>query len=336
MSLFSELVIFGISLFLLSKGSNTVIKSSVKIARITKLGELTIGFLLLSVTTSLPELAVSMNAIASNDVGISIGNILGSNIANICLVIGLMGFLQPVRISEKTLMRLSEILSLSSFVLIILLVLNPLSKLIGLVLLFFFGVFVMYSLKKKITLEIKIEEKLEFLTKFRFPPKFYFSLIFLIVGLLVVIFSSSFVVSSASNIALMMGIPESVIGATIIAIGTSLPEISTVLAAFKDRHLKLGLGNAIGSCLTNLTLILGIVLVYSPFRINMEVFTTLVVFFLISNTVFWFFVGSIGRKKLDRMEGAILIGIYIIFLIATFSYTVPDVGNFYLVLNPLK
>ncbi len=336
MALLTELIIFMASIFVLSKASHTVIKSSVKIARITKLGELTIGFLLLSVATTLPEFAVSMSAILSEDVGISIGNLLGSNITNICLLIGLMGLMHPIRIAEKTLMRLSEILSLSGFILIMLLVLNPLSRLIGLVLLFLFVMFSLYSVKKKITLEIKLENTLNFLSTFNFPLKFHKSLFFLIIGLILVIGSSWFVVNSASNIASILGIAESIIGATIIALGTSLPELSTVVTASREGHTKLGLGNAIGACLTNLTLVLGFILVLTPFRIDMEVFATLVIFVLISNTLLWLFIGSLGRKKLERKEGAILLIVYILFLIMTFSLTIPGLGYFSLILKSLK
>ena len=105
------------------------------------------------------------------------------------------------------------------------------------------------------------------------------------------------------------------IGAKVVAIGTSLPELSTAIAASKEGHLKLGLGNILGACLTNLTLVLGFILILSPFSINMEVFTTLVFFVLVSNFLLWLFLGSFGRKKLERIEGIILLIVYVIFLI---------------------
>jgi len=336
MDLFSELIIFIVSIFVLSKASHTVIKSSVKIAKITRLGELTIGFLLLSVATTLPDLAVGFSSILSEDVGIAIGNALGANIAKICLIVGLMGLFNPMRIDERTLTRLTEILSLSSFILIMVFILSPMSTLIGIVLLILFVIFNLYSIRKKITLELKLEETLEFLTNFKLPNTFYKSLFFLIIGSAIVIASSWFVVESTSNMATILGISESIIGATIIAIGTSLPELSTALTAFREGHLKLGLGNVIGSCLTNLTLVLGVILVLAPFKFDMEIFATLTIFAIISNTLLWFFIGSIGRKKLDRREGVILLIVYFIFLITTFSLTIPGLGYFTLILKSLK
>jgi len=334
MALLTDVIIFAISIFILSKSANTIIKSSVKIARITKLGELTIGFLVLSIATTLPELAVSSSAIVSGDIGISIGNILGSSVTNICLLIGLIGLLHPMRIAEKTLMKLTEILSLSSFILIMLLIFTPLSTSIGIVLLVLFVMFSLYSVKKKITLgEIRLDEPLNMLPKFKFSRTFYKSIFFLIIGLILVIVSSWFLVDSASNIAMNLGIAESIIGATIIAVGTSLPELSTAVAASKEGHLKLGLGNIIGACLINLTLVLGLVLILSPFSINIEVFTTLVVFVLTSNVLLWLFLGSLGRKKLERIEGAILLIVYVIFLILSFSVSFPGLGLFSLILK---
>ncbi len=334
MTLLTDVIIFALSIFVLSKSANTVIKSSVKIARITKLGELTIGFLVLSIATTIPELAVSSSAIISGDVGISLGNILGSSVTNICLLIGLIGLLHPMRIAEKTLMKLIEILSLSSLILIILLVTNSLSKPIGIALLIVYLLFGLYSVKKKITLgDIRFDKTLNLINKFKFSSGFYKSIFFLIIGLILVLFSSWYVVNSASNIAMSLGVAKSVIGATIIAVGTSLPELSTAVAASKEGHLKLGLGNIIGACLTNLTLVLGLILVLSPLTIAIDIFITLVGFVLISNVLLLIFIGSIGRKKLERFEGAILLIVYIIFLILTFSATIPGLGLFSLILK---
>jgi len=88
--------------------------------------------------------------------------------------------------------------------------------------------------------------------------------------------------------------------------------------------------------LTNLTLVLGVILVLAPFKFDMEIFATLTIFAIISNTLLWFFIGSIGRKKLDRREGVILLIVYFIFLITTFSLTIPGLGYFTLILKSLK
>ena len=318
MKLLLESMIFIISTLVLTKSSHTVVKSSVKIARVTGLGELTIGFLVLSVATSIPELIVSLSAILSGNVGIAIGNVLGSNITNVCLIIGLIGFLKPIRLREKTLTKLSKMLFLSTLVLVVLLTATSLSRMFGIILILVFLMFALYSTRQNITLgKIRLEEPRLFLSKILFFLSFYASILSLMAGLVVLTISSWFVIDSASNIASLLGIPESVIGATIIALSTSILELSTTLSALKQNHLRLGLGTTIGSCLTNLTLILGFILFLSPFRVDMSVFTILVAFALFSTILLYLFLGRLGRKKLERREGMILLIVYTLFILLT-------------------
>ncbi len=312
-----QLFIFIISVIIIAKASHIVIKNSVKLARITKLGELVIGFVILSVATSLPELAVSFSAITSGNVGISIGNLLGSNIANLGLVIAIPAIMTPIVIGRGTFRKLPSLLFFCSIIPLLLLTMSEMSSLIGGMLILAFIFFVFYSMKKKISLRIIREEPKDILKKLLMPFEFYKACFLLCIGLLILLISSSFVVSSASNISSMVGIAESVIGATVIAIGTSLPELSVALTAIKTRHHKMAIGNTIGSCLTNITLILGIVLIFSPVAINIRIFSTLLLFVIGITMVAWYFFTT-GRK-LDRTEGVILLFIYIVFLISTFG-----------------
>lgn len=329
MTLLIESIIFIISMVILAKASHTVVKSSVRIARITRLGDLTVGFLLISVATTLPELIVSTSAIVSGDIGISIGNILGSNITNICIIIGLVGLLRPMRMTEKTLMKLIEILFICGVILVMLLISTSPGRMTGIALLLLFFLFSAYSVREKITLgKIRLEDLSRKIPRLRFSVSFYKTVFFLIIGLIFLIVSSRFVVDSASNIASIFGIAESIIGATIIAVGTSLPELSTTLSALKENRLRLGLGTTIGACLTNLTLVLGFVLILSPFKVDIGVFTSLVAFVLFSTVLLYLFLGRFGRKKLERNEGIVLLVVYIIFLIITFIVSFPGLELF--------
>jgi len=327
MTLIAESTIFFGSIIVLALSSYVVVRSSIRIARITRLGELTIGFIVLSIATTLPEMIVSTTAIVSGDIGISIGNILGSNIANICLIIGLVGLIRPVRMAEQTLMKLTLMLFLCSVIIIIFLISSSLGNITGIALLLLFLVFSLYSLKKKINLgEIRLEEELVKLLKFKFTFGLKKTLFLFIAGLILTIISSKFVVDSASSIASILGIAGSVIGATIIAVGTSLPELSTSLNAVRENHLRLGLGNTIGSCLTNLTLVLGLILLVSPSPVDMNRYTTLLAFVLISTILLWIFLGGYGRKKLERKEGLVLLIVFIVFLIMIYYFPLPGLG----------
>jgi cation:H+ antiporter len=321
-----QLAIFSISIVVLSKASQIVVDNSIKMARMTKIGELVLGFILLSVATSLPELAVSFSAITSGDIGISIGNLLGSNVSNLALVIGLPAIMAPIAVSGRTFNKLMTILFLSSIIPLLLLTISELSAAIGVFLIFVFAGFSLYSIKEKITPDLISREPRNVMKKLLQPFRFYKSAFLIAVGILTVILSARFVVYSASEMAGMLNIAQSVIGATIIAIGTSVPELSIMLAGVKKGHYSLVLGNTIGSCLTNITLILGVVLLMSPLAINLSVFSTLLIFVIASTMVTWYF--FVSGRRIDRKEGVTLIFIYILFLIFTFGLQITLIEFF--------
>jgi len=327
MSLLIELGIFIVSIFILSKASHTVIKSSVKIARITRLGDLVVGFLILSIATVLPELTISITSVISGNFGIAFGNILGSNITCLLLILGLMGFMKTVKITENTWRRLSDILFLSSLILVILLILTYLSRIVGFALLVLYVIFSIYSTKKKITLgEIRLDQPLKIIPKLKISTSLLKSILFLFIGMIIVFATSWFSVNSASNIASGFDIDQSFIGATLMAIGASLPELTVAVRAQREGHLGLGLGNTIGSGLTRLTLVLGLVLLVAPLSVNINLFTVLVIFVFISTLLVLLFLGSWGRKKLDRVEGLVLLILYFIFLIVLSVVSYPNLG----------
>lgn len=312
-----QLLIFIISIAILAKSSHIVIKNSIYIAKITKLGELVIGFIILSIATTTPELAVSFSAILSKNVGVSIGNLLGSNITNLGLILSIPAIMGPLAIKKGTFEKLPSLLFLSSIIPLFFLMMHEMSRIVGGVLIGVFVIFAFYSTKKKLSLKLVYREPRDLLKKVLMPFQFYKALILLLLGLFVVIVSSNFVVSSASKISSIVGVAESVIGATIIALGTSLPELSVSLTAIKTKHPNLALGNIIGACLTNITLIFGIVLLFSPIVVNIKIFSTLLFFVISITMVSWYFFTT-GRR-LDRMEGIALLFIYILFLISTFG-----------------
>jgi cation:H+ antiporter len=297
------------ALIALAISSHVVIGSSIKIARITRMGELIIGFVLLAVATSIPELAVSISAVVTGEIGISIGNLLGSNVADLALIIGFAALLSPILIRRKMLRELSTTLFFTSMILLLLLQLGYASRLIGLGLLLIFVYFIWWTVKRRVTVLPQRRKRFDFLAFL--PAIFWFS-----IGLAGVIVSSAFVVSSASSIAALLGIASSVIGATAIAIGTSLPELAVNITAIRKRRYGLAIGNTIGSCLTNLSLVLGAVLVASPFVIDMSIFSTLIAFVLLTNIMVWFFM---GRGRLARFEGSALLFVYLIFIMTVYG-----------------
>ncbi|OGI16021.1 hypothetical protein A3K63_05265 [Candidatus Micrarchaeota archaeon RBG_16_49_10] len=311
-----------LGIIVLSKSSHWAIDSIVRITRILGVRELIVGFVLISMASTLPEFTVSLSSIMAGNTEISIGNVLGSNVTNIALIIGLMAIVKPLKFNRKTYRELSILLLLTSFIPLFLLNVTFASSTLGYALLLIYGLFILSLVGKKINPrhgivreEIKEPQKKTFLDHIK-NPEFCKSLVFLAIGLVGVIGSSGFVVSSASSIASGMGISATVIGATIVAVGTSLPELSLGLASVRKNHIDLALGEVIGACLINLTLILGTVLAFSPFHVNLRMFTTVLAFTIFTNLVLLFF---LDKEEITHEEGFFLFVIYLIFLFVTFG-----------------
>ncbi|MGC9094226.1 MAG: sodium:calcium antiporter [Candidatus Bathyarchaeia archaeon] len=314
-----NVLILIVALVVLNKSSDLTIKNSVKVADITGIGKTTVGFILVAFSTSLPELFVSIfAALGRESIGVAIGNVLGSNIVNICLILGICFLLAVIKCPNYTTfypnMAKEEIGSLyfgifvASVVPLILLYLGYASRFIGVILLAIF-VFYVYQLSKirKLKEEGTLGEE-------RRRLRLYVLLTFL--GVAGVIISSNFIVSSSKVIADMIGIPPVVIGSTIVAFGTSLPELATSVDATKKGHLDLALGNIVGSCFINITCILGVSLVTSQFIVNMAAFSKLAMFSLIVNLFLWYFLSS---EKVSWRESAVLLFMYFIFLLVSFG-----------------
>ncbi|MCW4025410.1 MAG: sodium:calcium antiporter [Candidatus Bathyarchaeota archaeon] len=324
-----NVVIIAVAFVILNWASNLTINNAVKVSNITKLGKTAVGFSLLAFTTSLPELTVALIAAFSGGVALSIGNILGSNIANICVVVGIAAFIvfyHSRRVKGKHIDRniipsfaqseLSSIhfgLFISSIIPILLIYLATSSWIVGLILICIF-VGYMYQLSK-----VRIPTDEEEPVTSEEKSKLSRFLIFTIAGALGVVGSAYFLVESAVVIAEAAGLSQQVIGATVIAIGTSLPELVLSVKSILRGHSGLAFGGIIGSSFVNITLILGVsifvpALLGTSIVLQTGVFQNIVLFSIMTNMFFWYFLsrGYIGHK-----EGAVFLFIYILFIITT-------------------
>jgi cation:H+ antiporter len=348
-NLIFDIVVIAVSFLVLNWASNLVISNAIKVSSITKLGKTAVGFSLIAFSTSLPELTVAIIAAFSGGAAISVGNVFGSNIVNISLVIGLAAVLlhikrvkgkvsykefflhmwrhiNPRKKSETEIniipsfakSELSSIyfgIFIASIVPMILIYISGATWAVGLILLSIFAVY-MYRLTKVRMLSENDETTPEEANKL----KRY--VIFTIVGALGVVGSAYFLVESAVNIATSVGLSQQIIGATIIAIGTSLPELTLDLKAFLKGHPGLAFGDIIGSSFVNITLILGITLFIpallgAPLIMQMEVFQSLVIFSIVTNMLFWYFLSS---NKIGWKEGVIFLFVYALFLATTLGF----------------
>jgi cation:H+ antiporter len=316
--LINVLILLG-ALAVLAKASDWTITNSVKVADITGFGKTTVGFILVAFSTSLPELCVSIfAAIGQESIGVAIGNVLGSNIVNICLILGTCFLLvvvkSPKYIAILPSMAREEIGSLyfglfiASMIPLALLYIGYASRFMGIILLV---IFVLYVYQLSRVRNVKEEGSLgmekQKLGKYTFLT---------VLGAVGVIASSYFIVDSASYLALSLGVPRVVIGATVVAFGTSIPELATSIDAVRKGHLDLALGNIVGSCFINITCVLGVSLAASPLSVNMTAFSNLAMFSLITNLLLWYFLSS---EKIGWREGAVLLFMYFTFLVISFG-----------------
>jgi cation:H+ antiporter len=333
-----NITIIAVALVFLNIASDAVIKYATKIAAITKLGKTSIGFTLISVSTTLPELTVALTAAVSGGAALSIGNAIGSNVFNISAILGIGAVILGVRIytsckrnktpkikSNNIIPNLdtSELgniefgLFVASVVpLILLYVSTEAAWLVGLILLVVFGVYLYKLTKVRITTE---EKDAEVTPKEKSKLAQY--IIVTIIGALGVVVSANFMVQSAISIATTAGVSQQVIGATIVAVGTSIPELTIGVKAILRGHPNLALGNIIGAAFFNTTLILGVtlfvpILMGSAVTLNMAVYLNLIIFSIIINTFFWYF---LSRKKITWKEGIVLLTIYALFIITTLT-----------------
>jgi cation:H+ antiporter len=307
------------SLIVLIKASSWAITNSVNLASVTGLGKTKIGFMLVAFSTSLPELVVVMFSIMNpQTIGISVGTVLGSNIVNICLILGACFLVMALKYPESagffTRMARNEVgnlnfgLFIASMVPLILLYVGYASQIAGFLLVTLF-VYNMYGLAKKREVVEEISDVAE-----KHELKKYVTKASL--GIIGVVVCAYFIVESGSFLALSAGIPPIVVGATVVAFGTSIPELATSLDSVRKGFLDLALGNVIGSCFINITLILGLTFLLSPFNVEISAFSKLAVFSLISNSVLGYI---LQNTNVSKREGALLIAIYIVFVAISFS-----------------
>lgn len=310
-----------VSLLVLLISSYVAIRNIVKVSEITGLGKSRIGFTLVATSTSLPELAVAFFASLTGETAVSIGNVLGSNIANVCLIIGLGLVLYSLRTRSKKLPSVRfkpEELDLlyfgiftASVIPILLISFLPASRIVGLILIIIYVYRTFQIISKR---ELPLAENTETtMVKNHKRSKLILHMVLALLGIIGVIVSADLLVNSTAGIALIVGVPASLISATIIAVGTSFPELSLDVQAMLKGHVDLAFGDVIGSCFTNITLILGVTLFFSPVRFNIKVFSDLVAFSTLANIVLWYLM---HRGNLSSREGIYLLTLYVVFLLS--------------------
>lgn len=301
-----NILILLISLILIGIFSDRVIRYVLVISSGLGLSEVAAGFILLSLVTSLPELSVSALAAMSGEAGLAVGNILGSNVANLTMIIGLAVFVSKSAISLKggSQKELVQFLFISSVIPLFIVQRGTLTPVLGIVLLVLFVYFSLIISRKT--------SKIEPIEKIKKGEVAFAGVKFLVSVILIILFSK-FTVDNAIVIAESFGLAPSIIGATVIGLGTSLPELATTIQALKKRLFGMALGNIFGSCITNVTLVLGVSSLLSFSEVHILAVENIMFYVLLSSLIMWYFVSV--SERITRRSALLLCVIYVFFVL---------------------
>lgn len=309
-----SLILLIIGFIVLIKGADYFVEGASNLAGHLKLSKVLVGLTIVAFGTSAPELAVSIQSMLSDSSEIVLGNVIGSNITNILLILGISSLWGGISVSGNTLKKEMPMLILLTALLSILYfdtlftgsVNNVISRSDGIVIILFFLVFLYYlftSLKNKNNDEADEADEPEL----NLPISFFY----IVGGLVAVIISSDLVVSEAINIAEYLGVSQRMISLTVIAFGTSLPELATGITAAKKRETDILLGNVIGSNIFNICIVLGIpVAIFGGINYADFSYIDFSVFFISSVLIYLF---ACFGKKIKVYEGIILLILYLFY-----------------------
>ena len=298
-----NIFLLAIGLLLLIKGADWLVSGASTIARKKKVSDLAIGLTIVAFGTSAPELVVNLTASIENHQDIVFGNIIGSNNFNLFFILGIAGLITPLAVQSSTLFKEIPISLLAGFTVLILA--NSfifreemLGRVDGIILLILFLIFLGY-----VYTQLKSEPILEKIKEVDLPAWKIWGLI--ILGLLALIAGGKLVVSSAVFMATAMGVSDKLIGLTIIAAGTSLPELATSVVAALKKNSDIAIGNVIGSNIFNIFFILGISATVRP--IPYDIAFNRDIYLLLAGTSLLFLLLYFGKKKLGRPAAALLV-----------------------------
>ena len=304
--------------FLLYYGGEFLVKGSVGFSQKFSISKLVAGITIVSFATSSPELFVSLEAIINESSDIVFGNIIGSNIANIALVLGCTALFFNISISEKTLKVDYPFLFFATIsVGYILYFLGAITFFTGLILLIILSAYLFYiitSSRKEIKEEISVANSEE-------NNSYTRCFVYLILGIILLKYGADFLVSSAIEIASLLNIEERVIAVTVIAIGTSVPELATSIVAALKKEVDLAVGNIVGSNIFNLLAVLGVTAIYKDLDImNDKILSSDYFLMIVVTIIFGIIIYAFGKGKINRLKGGVLLLIY-------FSYIYYSIIN---------
>ena len=314
------ILLLAVGFAFLVKGADFFVEGSSSIAKKLKVPPIIIGLTIVAMGTSLPETAVSVTASLVQNNELAVSNVVGSNIFNLMFVIGVCSILTPIMVQKATVVR-DIPLSLGCALFLFVLGVSGLGDKTGMTLghadgVIFLIVFAGYiftmvrsAMKARAAgqkVEIEGVEECDNMKELSYGK----SILFLIVGAAAIAFGGDLTVDTASRIAIELGMSQTLVGLTIVSIGTSLPELVTSVVAARKNEVDMAVGNAVGSNIFNILMVLGISSAISPVALIRENIIDIVLLMVFSVMV-WIFAGT--RKKIERKEGIIMVVVYLVY-----------------------
>ena len=314
------ILLLAVGFAFLVKGADFFVEGSSSIAKKLKVPPIIIGLTIVAMGTSLPETAVSVTASLVQNNELAVSNVVGSNIFNLMFVIGVCSILTPIMVQKATVVR-DIPLSLGCALFLLVLGISGLGDKTGMTLghadgVIFLIVFAGYiftmvrsAMKARAAgqkVEIEGVEECDNMKELSYGK----SILFLIVGAAAIAFGGDLTVDTASRIAIELGMSQTLVGLTIVSIGTSLPELVTSVVAARKNEVDMAVGNVVGSNIFNILMVLGISSAISPVALIRENIIDIVLLMVFSIMV-WIFAGT--RKKIERKEGIIMVVVYLVY-----------------------
>ena len=300
-----------LSIVVIVKGSDMLVDGCVNLAKFLRVPTLVIGLTVVAIATGVPEIAISITSSIKGSNGLLLGNLLGSNMFNILFILGLIALIKPLLVKREIIIKNYLFALLSCFVLFVISYdvyfgdefYNVITRSEGILLLCFAGIFLYSTI-----LGVMDENRLK-IEKGKFTAK---DAVCILIGILMVAISAEVIVNSSINISKWFGISENLIGLTVIAVGTNLPELVTSVVAVRKGEIDMAIGNLVGTNIYNIFLILGIAATINPIAISPSSFMDIIILAITSIIVYIFIQ---HKKDISKMEGILMIGLYIVYIV---------------------
>lgn len=307
------IILIGLAFLII--GAELLVRGASNIAKKFHIPEILIGLTIVSIGTSMPELIITVKSALKGSTDLILGNAIGSNLCNLLLILGIMGLIKPIYIQKETKKIHIPIAFVSTIILLIISILKEdgiMNSFLGVILVILFIAYMVYPIlldRKKIIEEYKKEKENSFVN----DKKLLLQCFIIILGLILLKYGGDLVVDKAIIIAENYGLSQRVIGLTIVAIGTALPELVTSVVATISNNTDIGVGNLIGSSIVNFFLILGVGAIIMPLQVSREFVENL---YLLSftNLLIWIYCYIPKRDTITRIKAFSLVSIFSIYI----------------------